>query len=59
MPRVRTSLYDYKQRKTTKATRDGHEKALGNQDKSWCPHCERVLREGKPTCQWCGKNIKK
>ena len=46
MTRVRTSLYDYKQLVTTDATREGYEKIFGNQDKSWCPHCNKVIGNG-------------
>lgn len=59
MTRVRTSLYDYKQGETTDSIREGHERTFGNQDKKWCPYCDKVLKENEPTCQWCGKEIKK
>ena len=57
MTRVRASLFDYKQPVTTDSTREGHERTFGNQDKSWCPHCGKVLKKGDPTCQWCGEKI--
>lgn len=55
--RVRTSLFDYKQGVTTDSIRDGHERTFGNQGKSWCPHCDKVVKRDDSTCQWCGKEI--
>lgn len=57
MTRSRTSLYDYKQRGMIEDYRKGHDATFNNEERSWCPHCNKVIDRDNPECQWCGKEI--
>jgi hypothetical protein len=34
-----------------------HDIIFNNEERSWCPHCNKVIDVDDSECQWCGEEI--